>query len=67
MSQTQKISQILKWFEKEKVKDDLEIKSSKNKIIQEIKGLKKDDLFTPKQKTKNLTLWQRIRKMIWGN
>jgi ferritin len=56
----------LKWFEKEQVKDNLEIKSVKDKLINEIKGLNKEDLFK-KEPIKKTTIWQKIRKMIWGN
>lgn len=66
MSKTQRASQILNWFEKEKKKDDLEIISSKKKIISEIKNLNKEELFK-KEEPKKLSLWQKIRVMIWGN
>lgn len=67
MSQTQRTSQVLKWFDKEKTKDRVEIKLSKDKLIREIKGLNKEDLFKKEEPVKKTTLWQRIRKMIWGN
>lgn len=63
----QKVSQILKWFEKEKFKDDLEIKSSKNRLIEEIKGINKNDLFSEKTTKEKSNLWWRIRKVIWGS
>jgi hypothetical protein len=67
MSQTQRTSQILKWFDKEKTKDSIEIKLSKDKLIREIKGLNKEDLFKKEEPVKKITLWQRIRKIIWGS
>jgi hypothetical protein len=57
---------MVNWFEKEKKKDDLEIMSSKNKIISEIKNLKKDEFFK-KEEPKKLNIWQKIKVMIWGN
>jgi ferritin len=66
MSKTDRNLQALKWFEKEQVKDNLEIKSVKDKLINEIKGLNKEDLFK-KEPIKKTTIWQKIRKMIWGN
>lgn len=66
MSKTQRTSQMVNWFEKEKKKDDLEIMSSKNKIISEIKNLKKDEFFK-KEEPKKLNIWQKIKVMIWGN
>lgn len=54
---------ILNWLKSEKEKDDRFIKLSKEKYISEIKKLKKSDLFIKQPK---LSLWQRIRMMIFG-
>ena len=62
----QKEQQILNWLENEKKKDNLEIKSSKEKFINEIKGLNKEDFFE-KPKEIKLTLWQRIKITLLGN
>ena len=64
MSNTKKKESILKWLESEKTKDKREIEKSKQKYIQEITKLKKEDLFPIE---KNLTLWQRIKILLWGN
>jgi hypothetical protein len=56
----------LSWLDKEKEKDNLEIKSTKQKFISEIKGLKKENLFE-KPKEVKLTLWQRIKIVLLGN
>jgi hypothetical protein len=63
---TQKKQQILNWLEKEKERDNLEIKSTKQKFISEIKGLKKEDLFEQPKEVK-LTLWQRIKIVLLGS
>ena len=63
---TQKKQQILNWLDKEKERDNLEIKSNKQKFISEIKGLKKEDFFE-KPKEIKLTLWQRIKIALLGN
>jgi hypothetical protein len=63
---TQKKQQILNWLEKEKERDNLEIKSTKQKFISEIKSLKKEELFE-KPKEVNLTLWQRIKIVLLGS
>lgn len=63
---TQKKQQILNWLNKEKERDNLEIKSTKQKFITEIKGLKKEDLFE-KPKEVKLTLWQRIKITLLGS
>jgi hypothetical protein len=66
MSKTDRNQQALTWLEKEKQKDNLEIKSTKDKLIKEIKGLNKEELFK-KEPEKKTTIWQKIRQMIWGN
>jgi hypothetical protein len=67
MSKTDRNLQALKWLEKEQTRDNLEVKSVKNKLISEIKGLNKDDLFKKEELIKKVTIWQRIIKMIWGS
>jgi len=66
MSKTDRNQQALRWLEKEQLKDKLEIKSVKDKLINEIKGLNKEDLFKT-EPVKNVSIWQKIIKMIWGN
>ena len=58
--------QILKWFDKERKKDQLEIDFSKKKIIQQIKGLNKEELFA-KPEPKKISLWSKIKTIIWGS
>jgi len=55
---------MLNWLENEKKKDDLEEKSYKNKILNEIKQFKKEELFPVPKK---LTLWQKIKILVLGN
>ena len=56
---------ILNWLDKEKKKDKIQLEKSKSDFINQIKSIKKDDLFQPQEV--KLTLWQRIRKVIWGH
>jgi ferritin len=63
----QREQQILKWFLNEQKKDELEVKSSKQKIINELKGIKKEDMFKKEQEIVKLTLWQRIKITLLGN
>ena len=63
----QREQQILKWFLNEQKKDELEVKSSKQKIINELKGIKKEDMFKKEQEIVKLTLWQRIKIVLLGN
>jgi hypothetical protein len=64
MSKTETNQRLLNWLNNEKKKDDLQEKSYKNKIVEEIKGLKKEEMF---QKPKKLSLWTKIKVMILGN
>jgi len=59
------LESLLKWFEKEKVKDQNELNHHKSIQIQEIKNLKKEDLFCYKEK--KLTIWQRLKKTLMGS
>jgi hypothetical protein len=52
----------LNWLNKEKQRDNTELDKSKQDFINQIKGLKKEDLFVKPKKT----LWMRIKKLIWG-
>jgi len=56
---------MLKWLEKEKRKDQVEIDSSKRKIIQELKGLDKKELFHKEEQ--KVTLWTKLKKILWGS
>lgn len=64
MSNTNRNQSILNWLESEKLKDSKDIENVKRKYIQEIKGLKKEEMF---QEPKKLTLWQKIKILLLGN
>jgi hypothetical protein len=55
--------QLLNWFNSEKLKDQRELNRQKEKIVREIKGLKKDELFP---KPVKLSLWKRIKIILLG-
>lgn len=61
---SQREEKILKWLESEKSKDDKELQREKMIFAQQIKKLKKEDLFP---KPKKLTLWEKIKILILGN
>ncbi len=46
---------------KEINKDSIELENEKQKYVNEIKQLKREDMFP---KPKKLTLWQRIKKVL---
>ncbi len=64
MSKTTKSQSILRWLESEKLKDSKEVENVKKKYIQEIKGLKKEEIF---KEPKKLTLWQKLKILLLGN
>jgi hypothetical protein len=51
------------WFNSEKLKDKREVDREKEKIIKQIKGMKKDELFP---KPIKLNLWKRIKIILLG-
>jgi hypothetical protein len=53
---------LLDWLNKEKHKDNAEIERQKTDFANQLKKMKKEDLFKKSKKT----IWMRIRKMIWG-
>lgn len=53
---------LLDWLNKEKHKDNAEIEKQKKDFANQLKKMKKEDLFKKSKKT----IWMRIRKMIWG-
>ena len=63
MSKTDRSQQLLNWFSSEKLKDQKELDRQKQKIIKEIKGLKKDELFP---KPVKLSVWKRIKIILLG-
>lgn len=64
MSKTDKYQTFLNWLEKEKTKDKIQLEKSKQDIINQIKGIDKETMFI--KPTLKLTLWQRIKRAIWG-
>ena len=67
MKQTDRLDKLLNWLDKEKLRDNKEIEKNKYDFIKEIQGLKKEDIFVKQTVETKLTLWQRIRKTIWGH
>ena len=63
MSKTDRSQQLLNWFNSEKLKDQRELDRQKEKIVREIKGLKKDELFP---KPVKLSLWKKIKIILLG-
>lgn len=52
----------LNWLNKENQKDKVELDKKKQEFINQIRQMKKEDLFVKPKKT----IWTRIKKLIWG-
>jgi hypothetical protein len=63
MSKTDRSQQLVNWFNSEKLKDKREVDREKEKIIKQIKGMKKEELFP---KPVKLSLWKRIKIILLG-
>jgi len=63
MSKTDRSQQLLNWFNSEKLKDQRELDREKEKIVKQIKGIKKDELFP---KPVKLSLWKKIKIILLG-
>ena len=53
---------LLDWLNNEKKKDSVEVEKIKKDFANQMRTMKKEDLFKKSKKT----LWMRIKKMIWG-
>jgi hypothetical protein len=63
MSKTDRSQQLLNWFNSEKLKDQRELDREKQKMVKQIKGMNKEDLFP---KPKKLSIWKKIRIILLG-
>ena len=55
--------QLLNWLNSEKNKDKKSLTKEKEFFARELLSMKKEDLFKERKK---LSLWQRLKIMIWG-
>jgi hypothetical protein len=53
------------WLNNEIEKDQIDLLSEKNKFIDQIKKINKEDIIPVKKEIK-LTLWQKIKKVLMG-
>jgi hypothetical protein len=63
MSKTDRSQHLLNWLTSEKLKDQRELDREKEKIIKQIKGIEKENLFP---KPVKLSLWKKIKILILG-
>jgi len=59
----EKNQQQLNWLKSEQLKDKKQLEHSKNLIINELKKIKKEDLF---REPKKISLWQKIIILLLG-
>ena len=57
---------ILKWYQREKTKDEIELDKDKKIFIQQIKSLKKEEIFK-KEEEKKYSIWKKIKIAILGS
>jgi len=63
MSKTERNQQLLNWLNNEKRKDEVQLDKSKQDLIKELKGFKKEYLFPEPEK---ITLWKKLKILILG-
>ena len=63
MSKTDRSQQLLNWFNSEKLKDQRELDREKDKMVKQIKKMKKEDLFP---KPVKISLWKKIKILLLG-
>jgi hypothetical protein len=51
----------LEWLNKEIKKDELDLERDREEFIQQLKAIKKEDMFPKKQK---ISIWQRLKKVM---
>lgn len=56
------MEKMLQWLNKEVEKDKAEVERYKQNIAQQMKGLKRDELFIKKK----ITFWDKIKIILWG-
>ena len=63
MSTTDTSQRLLNWLTNEKLKDQRELDREKEKMINQIKGIKRETLFP---KPVKVSLWKRIKTILLG-
>jgi hypothetical protein len=56
----------LNWLRSQQLKDKNDVELNKRTIINQIKKINKEDLFTKTEEKPKYSLWQKIKVMIWG-
>lgn len=51
----------LEWLNKEIKKDELDLERDREEFIQQLKTIKKEDMFPKKEK---ISIWQRLKKVM---
>lgn len=56
----------LKWLGVQQNRDQVELEREKEKLIRQLKGLKKDDVLPKMVIPKKITLWEKIKRVLMG-
>lgn len=64
MGQAHWNQKLLNWIQSEKLKDQKYLDDEKKNLINQIKKINKNELFPKKEK---ISIWKKIRIIIWGN
>ena len=58
---------MMLWFKKEKLKDNQDIKKSKDDLIHSIINTEPEQVRNTVNEKKSYTLWERIKRVLWTN
>lgn len=58
------IEQMMSWYKTQRIKDNEDLKISKNDFVQEIKKMKRDDIKNTPQEEIKYSIWQRIKRVL---
>jgi hypothetical protein len=55
---------VLQWYQAETLRDDLEVKKSKEDFISSLKNIDKSEIKNTVVETKSYSLWERIKRVL---
>ena len=55
---------VLQWYQAETLRDDLEVKKSKENFISSLKNIDKSEIKNTVVETKSYSLWERIKRVL---
>lgn len=55
---------VLQWYQAETLRDDFEVKKSKEDFINSLKNIDKSEIKNTVVETKSYSLWERIKRVL---